>query len=35
MQEFVVRFGDPECTGNELEKLVPRHLMEMARNDAQ
>ena len=35
MREIVVRSGDPENGGSDLEELVPDHLMEWARSDAQ
>ncbi len=35
VRELVIRFGDPESVGNNLEKLVPDHLMDLARSDAQ
>ena len=35
MRELVVRCGDPNNFGNNLEKLVPGHLMEIARHDSQ
>ena len=35
MREVVVCRGDPESVGRGLEELVPAHLMELARRDAQ
>ena len=35
MRDVVICRGDPDSTGSELEELVPAHLMELARRDAQ
>lgn len=35
MRELVISFGDPENVGDNLERLVPDHLMDLARSDAQ
>lgn len=35
VRELVIRSGDPESVGDSLEKLVPDHLMNLARSDAQ
>ena len=35
MHDLVVRRGDPGSVGSDLEELVPAHLMDLARGDAQ
>lgn len=35
VRELVISFGDPENVGDNLERLVPDHLMDLARSDAQ
>ena len=35
MQEFEVRFGDPENISNDRKKLVTDRFRELVRNDAQ
>lgn len=35
VRERLISFGNPESVGNNLERLVPGHLMDLARSDAQ
>ena len=35
VRELVISAGDPESVGDDLEELVPDHLMDLARSDAQ